>query len=124
MALFSRKKETSVEESKTPALGKVALKALSTDRDLTSVLKGPRITEKSVSLGDKNVYAFNIRAGASKFLVRDAVKALYGVTPVKVNIVNKKPATRLSGSRNRTVKVVGQKKAYVYLKKGDTINLV
>ena len=123
MALFSRKKETSAE-AKAPVVGKVAAKALSTDRDLTSVLTGPRITEKSVGLGDRNVYTFSIRPDATKYLVRDAVKALYGVTPVKVNIVNKKPATRLSGSRNRMVKVAGLKKAYVYLKKGDTINLV
>ena len=53
-----------------------------------------------------------------------AVKALYNVTPVKVNIVNKKPAKRNVGSRNRDKHVQGMKKAYVYLKKGDTINLV
>jgi len=123
MALFSRKKEADAEV-KAPVVGKVAPKALSTDRDLTRVIAGPRITEKAVGLGDQNVYTFNIRRDATKFLVRDAVKALYGVTPVKVNIVNKKPATRLSGSRNRMVKVAGEKKAYVYLKKGDTINLV
>ncbi len=123
MALFSRKKKADAEQI-APAVGKVAPKALSTDRDLTSVITGPRITEKAVSLGDKNVYTFTVRANATKFLIADAVKALYGVTPVKINIVNKKPATRLSGSRNRMVKVSGQKKAYVYLKKGDTINLV
>ncbi len=123
MALFSRKKKTDTEV-KTSAVSKVATKALSTDRDLTSVIAGPRITEKAVGLGDKNVYTFTIRRDATKFLVRDAVKALYGVTPVKINIVNKKPATRLAGARNRMVKVAGEKKAYVYLKKGDTINLV
>ncbi len=77
-----------------------------------------------MGLGDQNVYTFNVRRDATKFIVSDAVKALYGVTPVKVNIVNKKPAKRLAGSRNRVVKVAGEKKAYVYLKKGDTINLV
>lgn len=125
MALFSRKKGANTED-KTSVVGKVAGsgKALSTDRDLTSVIAGPRITEKAVGLGDKNVYTFTVRRDATKFLVRDAVKALYGVTPVKVNIVNKKPATRLAGARNRMVKVSGMKKAYVYLRKGDTINLV
>ena len=124
MSLFSRKKEVSAEQAVAPVTGKSASKALSTDRDLTSVIAGPRITEKAVGLGDSNVYTFNVRRDATKYLVADAVKALYGVTPVKVNIVNKKPATRLAGARNRMVKVAGQKKAYVYLKKGDTINLV
>lgn len=123
MALFSRKKKADAEQV-APVVGKSAPKALSTDRDLTSVITGPRITEKAVGLGDSNVYTFNVRRDATKYLVADAVKALYGVTPVKVNIVNKKPATRLAGARNRMVKVAGQKKAYVYLKKGDTINLV
>ncbi len=124
MALFSRKKKAEGEVVATTTTAKVATKALSTDRDLTSVITGPRITEKAVGLGDQNVYTFNVRRDATKFTVSDAVKALYGVTPVKVNIVNKKPATRLAGSRNRMVKVAGEKKAYVYLKKGDTINLV
>jgi large subunit ribosomal protein L23 len=123
MALFSRKKKADVEPQ-AQAVGKVAPKALSTDRDLVSVITGPRITEKAVSLGDANVYTFTVRRDATKFLVRDAIKALYGVTPMKINIVNKKPATRLAGARNRMVKVAGMKKAYVYLKKGDTINLV
>jgi large subunit ribosomal protein L23 len=123
MALFSRKKADS-DNSEVAVVAKVASKALSTDRNLESVIVGPRITEKSVSLGESNVYTFTIHKDATKFQVRDAVKAFYGVTPVKVNIVNKKPADRLSGSKNRMVKVPGMKKAYVYLKKGDTINLV
>jgi large subunit ribosomal protein L23 len=123
MALFSRKKKAEAETT-VPTAKKAARVALSTDRDLTNIIIGPRITEKAVGLGDKNVYTFTVSRAATKFLVRDAVKALYGVTPVKVNIVNKKPATRLSGARNRMVKVAGEKKAYVYLKKGDSINLV
>lgn len=123
MALFSRKEKATdkpvvAEKIKTPTNASVL------DRDLASVIAGPRITEKSVGLGDKNVYTFNVRRDSTKYEVFDAVKAIYGVTPVKVNIVNKKPAARLSGSKNRMVKEPGLKKAYVYLKKGDTINLV
>lgn len=125
MALFSRKNKAAETEPKETAVVAVPKKrALATDRDLSQVIKGPRITEKSVGQGDKNVYTFTIDRSATKFSVRDAIKALYGVTPVKVNIVNKLPALRLSGSKNRMVKVPGMKKAYVYLKKGDTINLV
>ena len=129
MALFSRSKKTDTEKAETAEVAvketsKVASKALPTDRDLSGVIEGLRITEKSVKLGENNVYTFRVRRDATKFQVRDAVKAIYSVTPVKVNIVNKKPASRLSGSKNRMVKVPGMKKAYVYLKKGDTINLV
>jgi large subunit ribosomal protein L23 len=125
MALFSRKQKADNKEAVTAvATTKVVSKAMPIDRNLSNVISGLRITEKAVKQGDQNVYTFNIRRDATKFLVRDAVKALYNVTPVKVNIVNKKPAHRLSGSKNRLVKVAGAKKAYVYLKKGDTINLV
>ncbi len=124
MALFSRKEKA----KDAPEVAKKEVvnisKARKTDLDLSSVINGPRITEKAVSLGENNVYTFNIKRGSTKYQVFDAVKAVYGVTPVKVNIVNKQPALRLSGSKNRMVKVAGQKKAYVYLKKGDTINLV
>ena len=74
-------------------------------------------------MGDKNVYTFEVHRDATKYQVRDAVKAFYNVTPVKVNIVNKKPAKRLQGSRGKMVHAKGMKKAYVYLKKGDSINL-
>lgn len=125
MALFSRKEKA--EETKEVA--KVENKKTTTSQpnlghDLSRIITGIRITEKSVNQGDKNVYTFNVRRDATKFQVRDAIKALYNVTPVKVNIVNKKPALRLAGSKNRMVKESGAKKAYVYLKKGDTINLV
>ncbi len=131
MALFSRSKKTDAEKAETAEVSKnetskntATKKPLPIDRDLSSVIEGLRITEKTVNQGENNVYTFVVRRDATKFQVRDAVKAIYGVTPVKVNIVNKKPATRLSGSRNRNMKVSGMKKAYVYLKKGDTINLV
>ncbi|MEZ4104013.1 MAG: 50S ribosomal protein L23 [Candidatus Paceibacterota bacterium] len=129
MALFSRKEKAEKEQNETKEVAKVENKKSTTNKsnlghDLSRIISGVRITEKSVNQGDKNVYTFNVRRDATKFQVRDAIKALYSVTPVKVNIVNKKPALRLAGSKNRMVKEPGAKKAYVYLKKGDTINLV
>jgi len=122
MALFGKKKETKKSADKVPVVD--VSKALPTDYNLASVIVRPRITEKAVGMSEQNVYTFEVKRSASKFQVRDAVKALYNVTPVKINIVNKKPAKRMVGSRNRVKHVAGMKKAYVYLKKGDTINIV
>ena len=97
---------------------------LATDRNLASVIIAPRITEKAVGMSERNVYTFIVRPNATKYAVRDAIKSLYSVTPVKVNIVNKKAAKRVKGFSGRTVHDKGIKKAYVYLRKGDTINLV
>ncbi|MCD5381473.1 MAG: 50S ribosomal protein L23 [Candidatus Pacebacteria bacterium] len=123
MALFGKKKETK-KESAVEAPKVDVSKAASTDWDLSSVIVRPRITEKTVGMSEQNVYTFVVKRTANKYDVRDAIKALYNVTPVKINIVNKKPAKRLVGSRNRMKQVPGMKKAYVYLKKGDTINIV
>lgn len=89
-----------------------------------SVIIKPRITEKAALLSDQNVYTFEIKKGASKYEVRDAIKALYNVTPVKVHIVNKQPRHSMSKARGRSLMVHGMRKAYVYLKKGDRIELV
>lgn len=123
MALFGKKKQTKVEKTETTVVAP-ALKALATDYNLDAVILNPRVTEKAISQNENSVYTFVVRRDATKYQVRDAIKSLYNVTPVKVNIVNKKPAKRLVGSRNQTKHVPGMKKAYVYLKKGETINLV
>ncbi len=124
MALFSRSKKVENETAKPAVVKTEGAKTTVVPRNLSAVLVGARLTEKSVAQGDRNVYTFMVARRATKFLVRDAVKALYGVTPMKVNIVSKLPAKRLSGSKNRLVHETGYKKAYVYLKPGDTINLV
>ena len=138
MALFGSKKDKKDKvnaKGKVGALGQestavvadtksVGPAPLATDRNLASVIIAPRITEKAVGMSERNVYTFVVRPNATKFAVRDAIKALYTVTPVKVNIVNKKAAKRVKGFSGKTVHNKGMKKAYVYLKKGDTINLV
>jgi large subunit ribosomal protein L23 len=125
MALFGSKKVKKEESTATKTVAKkVGPKPLATDRNLASVILAPRITEKTVSMSEQNVYTFIVRPSATKFAVRDAVIALYNVTPVKVNIVNKRAAKRIKGFQGKTVHDKGMKKAYVYLKKGDTINLV
>jgi large subunit ribosomal protein L23 len=123
MALFSRTTKKAVE-ARVETIVKNVSKAQVTDRNVAAVLVKPLITEKAVMQNDNGVYTFMVSKDATKYSVSDAVTALYKVTPVKVNIVNKKPSTKMSRSRGRAVSVAGYKKAYVYLKKGDTINLV
>lgn len=122
MALFSRKKTT--KESAPKAGQRVESGATATDVSLASVLEKPRITEKAVGLGEKNVYTFVVRRDATKKDVLAAVKSLYNVTPVRVNIVNKSPRQFMSRSKGRRLTEKGMKKAYVYLKHGDSISLM
>ncbi len=125
MAFFSRTKETvEAEVGATAVKVGVPTGARSTDRNIAAVLVKPLVTEKAVMQHDNKVYTFIVAKSATKFSVHDAISALYKVTPVKVNIVNKLPRTQMSRSKGRPVSQSGYKKAYVYLKKGDSITLV
>lgn len=132
MALFGKKatkepKTTESEKKEEKVVAeesKATTPALSADRDLASVIIQPRITEKAALAIDSNVYTFEIQKDATKHAVRDAIQKLYNVTPVKIRIVNKKPRHYTSRMRGRTMMEKGLKKAYVYLKKGDRIDLV
>lgn len=88
-----------------------------------TVLVGPRITEKAALSADKaGVYVFKVLDRATKKSVAASVKNAYKVTPVKVNIA-RIPAKNVFVRGKRGVKS-GGKKAYVYLKKGDKIELI
>jgi len=125
MALFSRTKKT-VEAETSTAAPKVVVPtgAQTTDRNIAAVLVKPLVTEKAVMQHDNQVYTFIVAKSATKYSVHAAISALYKVTPVKVNIVNKLPRTAMSRSKGRPVSHSGYKKAYVYLKSGDSITLV
>jgi len=124
MGIFSRK-NTPVASTPTPSAKLPAVTGVhATDHNLTAVLEKPHLTEKAMTQGDRNVYTFMVARSATKYSVASAVKEVYGVTPVKVNIVNKIPRKSMSGARGRMVAQKGYKKAYVYLKQGDTINVV
>lgn len=120
MALFSQKKTATKKEKKAVSTNNGA----DVSRDLSFVLRSPRITEKAMKMGERNIYSFEVARSATKFDVREAVKTFYGVTPVKVNIVNKTPRQFKSRSKGRVMTEHGMKKAYVYLKKGDSISLI
>lgn len=122
MGLFGKKKDAEASAPEAPKAEKVAV--LSAGASVTDVILRPRITEKAALLGERNVYAFEVKKGATKFEIRDAVKALYKVTPVRIRIVNKQPRHFMSRSRGRDMMEGGLRKAYVYLKKDDRIELV
>ena len=125
MALFGKKKETAkVTDVAVVEKKKVSAPALPQRHDMTSVIMKPRVSEKAALMTDQNVYTFEVRKGATKHEIRDAVKKLYNVTPIKVNVVNKVPRHSMSRARGRMMMEAGMRKAYVYLKKGDRIELI
>ncbi|MCB9808784.1 50S ribosomal protein L23 [Candidatus Nomurabacteria bacterium] len=100
----------------------VPTKYVDMTEDLSWVLIKPRLSEKAARLGsDENVYTFDVSPRANKIQIKKAIEVYYKVTPTKVNVVNQAP--RKDTFRGRPAHVAGTKKAMVFLKKGDTINL-
>lgn len=122
MALFGSKKK----EEKKEVAPKAEMKAAPADfaagaASLEHVLLRPRITEKAANMTARNVYTFDISKRATKEDVANAVKTLYKVTPIKVNVVNT-PAKRVAMRKKRGFgKTAATRKALVFLKKGEEI---
>ena len=88
----------------------------------SDIILRPRITEKSGIMGEAlNVYTFEVTKNATKDAVAKAVKTLYKVTPTKIRVINLPAKKVFVRGRKGTQSAV--KKALVYLKKGDKIDL-
>jgi large subunit ribosomal protein L23 len=91
--------------------------------NILSLIKKPRITEKAgIKSESQNVYTFEVVKGATKKTIGEAIKLIYKVTPIKINIVNL-PAKNVTARGKRGVKQA-VKKALVFLKKGDKIAFI
>ena len=81
-----------------------------------------RVTEKASFSAEKNVYTFNVEKGENKTEIKKKIFALYKVKPVKVNVLGiPRKATLFKG---KTGARGGGRKALVYLKAGDKIEIV
>jgi len=89
----------------------------------SQILKTPRITEKAAYLAAQGCYVFNIHAGVTKKEVAEAVRAIYKVVPRKVTLAATPRKRTTIRNSNRKGYSVGVKKAYVFLKQGDSIEL-
>ena len=85
------------------------------------VLVRPLITEKATHQGVENKYIFEVALKANKIEVAKAIKEVYGVKPLAVNII------RNLGKNVRYGRMTGKrkdwKKAIVTLSQGETIKV-
>ncbi len=127
----SKSKTTSIEtkaKDKTESkkvdtkVKKEAVKKIKTiPESLGYIISHPLVTEKSAVLASQGTYVFVVSTRANKIQVRNAIKALYGIIPVSVNIQNVRGKAvrfgRHKGQRN------SWKKALVTLPKGKSIDV-
>lgn len=112
------KKTTKAKKAEAPA-EVAALKPVS--RFAADTLLAPIVTEKSATLSGKNVIVFRVAQSATRVAVKQAVKELYNVIPVKVNMITVHPRNMHFGRTQGTTK--GYKKAMVTLPVGKTIDV-
>lgn len=91
-------------------------------KDPRDVILKPVVSEKSYDLiQDHNTYTFIVDRRANKTEIRQAVEAIFGVSVVNVNTINRK------GKQKRTGWVVGRrsdiKRALVKLAVGNSIDI-
>ncbi len=123
MALFSKKTNT----KKEPAVAKAADVAVVANEKSgirssnAHILRHARITEKATMHSTESVYIFEVAKRATKRDIVMAIRDIYNVTPRMVRVANIPTKT----TRNMRTGIIGTKnggkKAYVYLKKGETI---
>jgi len=137
MALFGKnKKQDAPAREKAPAAKAPAAKAVKTpaakaaqvssgslSSNLGSILRNPRITEKATTVQGMGVYTFDVATNATKREIIAAVRSLYRVTPRKVAVVPVPKKMRRNARTGKLGASAAGRKAYVYLKAGETITI-
>lgn len=113
--LYSSAEQAKTKEEKGP--GKKIFKY----QQAPKILVRPLVTEKVSNLGADNKYVFAVAVRANKVEVAKAIQQVYGIKPIKVNIIN------MAGKKARYGRITGRrkdwKKAIVTLAAGQTIKV-
>jgi large subunit ribosomal protein L23 len=85
------------------------------------VIVAPIVSEKAARHEQEGIYTFLVERAATKHHVRQAIKELYGVAPIRISIQN------TEGKRVRFGRGMGRrsdyKKAFVKIPKGSLITV-
>ncbi len=120
MALFkTTKKTTKSAKAKAPAKASKEIRDVS--GRLENVLKAPWLSEKALIGTEKGIYVFAVPPEATKKDIAQAVEKIYKVTPKKISVVNLPGKRKPMRSKRGFGRRAARHKAYVHLKKGDTI---
>ncbi|MCK5476206.1 MAG: 50S ribosomal protein L23 [Candidatus Pacebacteria bacterium] len=119
----SENSKSPVNKKSTGKAGKV--KKVSVDKmpeNYFDIIVKPHISEKTFNLSQEDKYVFIVSNGSNKTEIKKAVKSIYGVSVVSVNIIN--IHSRMKRFRGRMGLKSGYRKAIVKLAKGDKIDLM
>lgn len=120
MALFSNDKKNT-KKTAVARTGDASAEKSANRASSAHVLRHAHITEKATMHSLESAYVFEVAVNATKRDIVMAIRDIYNVTPRMVRV----SAIPTKATRNMRTGVTGikrgGKKAYVYLKKGETI---
>jgi large subunit ribosomal protein L23 len=115
----AKKENKKIKKEKNKASATKTKRVVSEQSD--HIIVRPHITEKAAILAHANQYVFVVHPDSNQIQIRNAVKELYGVLPVRVNVQN------YAGKVVRFGRVRGKRKAWkkaiVTLPKGSKIDV-
>lgn len=85
------------------------------------VIEHPYVTEKTSMCAAKNTYVFKVARATTKNEIAKAIRRMFGVTVMKVNVMNM-PEKKVRVGRHEG-RVPGFKKAMVTIKEGEKIDI-
>ena len=95
----------------------------STKKDIYTLLRAPRITEKAANAGSStNTVVFEVHPDANKNECRRAVEKIFNVKVESVRTLNS--LGKLRRVRSKAGRQSDWKKAYVRLAKGNSIDVI
>jgi large subunit ribosomal protein L23 len=92
-------------------------------KDPRDIIIAPVVSEKSYGLIEQGVYTFKVHPSASKPEIHDAIEAIWGVTVLKVNTLNRKGKVTRARRNSKSGSKPDTKRAIVQLAAGDEIPL-
>lgn len=125
MGLLKRKKITTEEPVKN-VVETASVSAVVSGKSVGGIKNSrliirPLVTEKAAVAQSQNKYSFIVNRSADKLEVKRAIKEIFGVEPVRVNILNIEGKIRRFGqSKGRKQ---DYKKAVITLPKGKSISV-
>jgi large subunit ribosomal protein L23 len=92
-------------------------------KDPRDIILAPVVSEKSYGLIEQGVYTFKVHPSATKPEIHDAVEAIWGVTVLQVNTLNRKGKLTRARRNSRGGRKPDTKRAIVQLAAGNEIPL-
>jgi large subunit ribosomal protein L23 len=121
MAIFSKNTKKAAKTANAAVNVKAAGEKALANSKLETVIKAPWLSEKALIATERGVYVFAVPAEATKLTIKAAIERIYKVVPTKVNIVNTEGKTKALRTKRGIGRRAARRKAYVFLKKGETI---